>query len=127
MKPVVGAQRAVREENTLVRRVNASRRRIRQDGREIFITSDREGGQGQIDIWVATRDDNSQLWSTPTNPGAPLNSTADDGSPALSKDGETLYFFSNRDDGFGGRDIYFTRRTAFERRQIEDRRGKSRG
>ena len=102
-----------------------TRTSVRQDGREIFITSDRDGGQGKIDIWVATRENNSQLWSTPINPGAPLNSTADDGSPALSKDGKTLYFFSNRDGGFGGRDIYFTRRTAFERRQIDRRGAKS--
>jgi hypothetical protein len=93
-----------------------TRTSVRHDGREIFITSDRDGGLGHIDIWVATREDNSQLWSTPINAGAALNSTADDGSPALSKDGTTLYFFSNRDGGFGGRDIYVTRRTAHERK-----------
>jgi TolB-like protein len=47
-------------------------------------------------------------WSTPVNPGPPPNSTADDGSPALSRDGGTLYFFSTRPGGFGGRDIWFT-------------------
>jgi hypothetical protein len=84
---------------------------VRKDGREIFITTNRDFGVGGLDIWVATREDSSQLWSTPVNPGAPLNSAADDGSPALSRDGRTLYFFSTRPGGFGGRDIWFTVRT----------------
>lgn len=83
---------------------------VRRDGREIFITSNRTGGVGGLDIWVATREDSSHRWSTPVNPGPPLNSAADDGSPALSRDGTTLYFFSTRPGGFGGRDIWFTAR-----------------
>jgi len=81
---------------------------VRRDGREIFITSNRTGGVGALDIWVATRKDPSDVWSTPINPGPPLNSAADDGSPALSRDGTTLYFFSTRPGGFGRRDIWFT-------------------
>jgi hypothetical protein len=83
---------------------------VRRDGREIFITSNRCCGEGLLDIWVATREDPSDLWSTPINPGPPLNSAADDGSPALSRDGRTLYFFSTRPGGFGRRDIWFTLR-----------------
>ena len=84
---------------------------VRKDGREIFITTNRDFGVGGLDIWVAAREDSSQPWSTPVNPGAPLNSAADDGSPALSRDGRTLYFFSTRPGGSGGRDIWFTVRT----------------
>ena len=84
---------------------------IRKDGLEAFITSNRVGSQG-IDIWVSTRDTLSDRWSVPTNLGFPFNSTADDGSPWLSKDGRTLYFFSTRTDGGaqGGRDIWYTTR-----------------
>ena len=91
-----------------------TRTSVRKDGREIFITTDRPGGVGttrNLDIWVATREDSSGLWSTPVNPGPPLNSAADDGSPALSKDGRTLYFFSTRPGGAGLRDIWFTVRS----------------
>jgi hypothetical protein len=84
---------------------------VRRDGREVFITTDRDFGVGGLDIWVAARKDSSHLWSAPVNPGAPLNSTADDGSPALSRDGRTLHFFSTRPGGLGGRDIWFTVRT----------------
>jgi len=81
---------------------------VRRDGREVFITTNRTGGVGGLDIWVARREDSSDLWSTPVNPGPPLNGAADDGSPALSRDGRTLHFFSTRPGGFGGRDIWFT-------------------
>jgi len=32
------------------------------------------------------------------------------GAPALSWDGTTLYFYSDRPGGFGGRDLYFATR-----------------
>jgi hypothetical protein len=51
-----------------------TRTSVRRDGREIFITSNRTGGVGGLDIWVATREDSSDPWSTPVNPGPPLNS-----------------------------------------------------
>jgi WD40-like Beta Propeller Repeat. len=83
---------------------------IRKDGLEAFITSNRVGGQGTIDIWVSTRDTLSDRWSVPTNLGYPVNSSGEDGSPWLSKDGTTLYFFSTRTEGIGGRDIWYTTR-----------------
>ena len=51
-------------------------------------------------------------WSEPINLGPLVNSTAMDRGPAISKDGLSLYFASNRLDGtgFGGEDIYVSRR-----------------
>ena len=51
-------------------------------------------------------------WSTPINLGPIVNSTAMDRGPAISKDGLSLYFASNRvdGDGFGGEDIYVSQR-----------------
>jgi hypothetical protein len=83
---------------------------IRKDGREAFITSDRTGGQGLIDIWTSTRDTLSDMWSTPVDLASPVNSDSDDGSPWLSRDGTTLYFFSTRALGYGQRDIWYTTR-----------------
>ena len=83
---------------------------IRRDGLEAFITSDRTGGQGLIDIWTSTRDTLSDTWSTPVDLSSPVNSASDDGSPWLSRDGTTLYFFSTRVLGYGQRDIWYTTR-----------------
>jgi hypothetical protein len=86
---------------------------IRKDGLEAFVTTNRApGGQGLIDIWVSTRETLSEPWSVPTDMGSPVNSEFDDGSPWLSRDGTTLYFFSTRPGGgYGKRDIWYTTRT----------------
>ena len=83
---------------------------IRKDGLEAFITSNRAGGQGGIDIWTSTRETLSEPWSVPINLGIPVNSSANEGSPWLSNDGTTLYFFSDRLGGYGKRDIWYTTR-----------------
>lgn len=49
-------------------------------------------------------------WSTPINLGATANSSANDQGPFISKDGLSLYFTSTRVGGFGGNDIWVTRR-----------------
>ena len=87
---------------------------VRKDGLEAFVTSNRTGGQGLIDIWVSTRGTLSDLWSVPIDLGSPVNSEFDDGSPWLSKDGTILYFFSTR-PGYGKRDIWYTTRVKGDR------------
>jgi hypothetical protein len=49
-------------------------------------------------------------WSEPINLGPNVNSTALDRGPAISKDGLSLYFASDRLGGFGGEDIYVSQR-----------------
>ena len=49
-------------------------------------------------------------WSAPINLGPIVNSTSMDRGPAISKDGLSLYFASNRPGGFGGEDIYVSQR-----------------
>ena len=75
-----------------------TRTAIRRDGLEMFITSARPGGLGGSnlgnDLWVATRETTLDPWSTPINLGTTINTVADDGGPALSCDGATLYFYS---------------------------------
>lgn len=52
-------------------------------------------------------------WSEPINLGPTVNSALNDFSPAISKDGLSLYFTSTgRPDGFGGDDIYVSQRVS---------------
>jgi len=87
---------------------------IRKDALEAFITSNRPGGQGGIDIWTSIRETVFNAWSVPTNLGLPVDSSSNDGSPWLSKDGTTLYFFSDRPGSVGKRDIWYTTRVRMD-------------
>jgi WD40-like Beta Propeller Repeat len=84
---------------------------IRRDGLEMIFYSDRPGSVGSFDLWMSTRETTRDAWSTPVNLGSTVNTDAQDRGPALSWDGTTLYFNSDRSIGFGGQDLYATTRT----------------
>jgi hypothetical protein len=67
------------------------------DGRSLYFYSDRPGGFGGYDLWVAHRglDGRSEL-AEPINLGPSVNSEFNDYGPALVPGGEALYFASNR-------------------------------
>jgi WD40 repeat protein len=100
--------------------VRDSRNAIRQrDGLEMFVSSNRPGTIGGFDLWVSTRTSAQDLWSIPINinqdnlnKGGDLvvNTTANEGAPAISWDGQTLIFYSNRAGGYGGNDLYMSTR-----------------
>ncbi len=76
---------------------------VSPDGQRIvWGSTDRPGGAGGWDLWQATLRDGR--WQDP-RPLA-VNSPANDFDPVFSADGRWLYFFSNRDGGFGGDDLY---------------------
>ncbi len=84
---------------------------ISKDGRSLYFTCfNCPGNLGGSDIWVSQRASVSDPWGTPQNLGPNINSTSNDAGPALSSDGHRLYFGSNRPGGFGGNDIYVSRR-----------------
>lgn len=84
---------------------------IRRDGLEMFLTSDRPGTLGGLDLWVSTRASTADPWSMPINLGPVVNTAAMDAGCALSFHGTELYFSSNRPGGFGSRDLYRTTRS----------------
>jgi WD40-like Beta Propeller Repeat len=82
------------------------------DGLSLYMASNRPGGKGALDIWVATRSSTSAPWGAPTKLGEPVNSAADDFCPTpVGKNG--LFFVSREalPGACGQGDIYFTRRT----------------
>ncbi len=83
---------------------------ISPDGLSHYFTSDRPGGSGGRDLWVAARPTLSDPWGLPINLGPTVNSPAWDSCPNISADGLTLFFESERPGGSGGNDIWFTTR-----------------
>jgi outer membrane protein OmpA-like peptidoglycan-associated protein len=73
-----------------------------------FVRCNHPEGLGNCDIYSAELI--NKEWKNVSNLGAAVNSSAWDSHPALSPDGKTLYFASNRPSGFGGTDLYKTTR-----------------
>ena len=93
----------------------------RRDGLEMFITSNRTGSVGLLDIWVATRASAQDAWSIPINlnvdnvdkgSNVTVNTGTNDAAPAISWDGQTIIFYSNRGGAgaSGGNDLYVSTR-----------------
>jgi Tol biopolymer transport system component len=87
---------------------------ISPDGSRLFFFSYRPrepGGKpkADADLWVVDATDAARdRWSEPRNLGSPVNTDSNEGSPSVAADG-TLYFFSDREGGRGGFDIYRAR------------------
>jgi len=74
---------------------------VSADGQTLFIYRD-DGGDGNIYESVLV----GELWSDPVLMGSDINTKAWETHGAMSADGTTFYFISDRKGGFGGRDIY---------------------
>lgn len=83
---------------------------ISGDGLVLYFNSDRPGGRGDFDLYLATRETKDADWGTPVNLGPTVNSSQWDYGPSISADGLTLFFASDRSGGSGGMDIWVTRR-----------------
>jgi hypothetical protein len=83
---------------------------ISADGLSLYFQSNRPGGVGSWDIWVATRPTTDAEWGPPENLGPTLNTPSFEGSPCISPDDLSLYFSSNHPGGFGGFDLWVTTR-----------------
>jgi hypothetical protein len=91
---------------------NAREPSIRGDGKEIIFWSTDEGGVGASDVWVSTRQNVNEPWSTPVSYGAPINTTSGELSPNLSRDGRTLTWSAtqNARPSLGFQDFWISRR-----------------
>ena len=81
------------------------------DGRVLLFHSNRPGGHGGFDLWMARRDRPDQEFGEPVNLGPTVNSPQNDKGPCLSHDGLTLLFSSNRLGGKGWDDLWMATRS----------------
>lgn len=65
------------------------------DGQLLAYTSQREGGLGHYDLYIAVKQENGQ-WSEPINMGPKINSPYMDSDPIFSKDGARLFYSSGK-------------------------------
>ncbi len=74
----------------------------------IVFASNRAGGEGDYDLWMAKRSKKSQPFGAPVNLGKKINTPAKEEFPCFRND-STLYFSSNGLVGLGGYDLFVTR------------------
>ncbi len=82
---------------------------LSNDGKTLYFSSARPGGQGGTDIWYCTWLENEQKWSKPENMGTPINTPGNEYSPFIHADDQTFYFSSDFLPGFGGFDLFVSR------------------
>jgi peptidoglycan-associated lipoprotein len=85
---------------------------LSSDGTTLYFVSDRPGGYGGKDIWMAKGKGNS--FDKPVNLGPEINTPGDEMFPCIRENGE-LYFSSNYLPGLGGLDIF---------KAVKDEKGK---
>jgi outer membrane protein OmpA-like peptidoglycan-associated protein len=83
---------------------------ITPDGKSIYFASNRPGGFGGMDIYVAEKLANGS-WGNIQNLGSEINTKYDEDAPFIHPDMKTLYFTSNGQASMGGRDIFKTVKT----------------
>jgi outer membrane protein OmpA-like peptidoglycan-associated protein/tetratricopeptide (TPR) repeat protein len=82
------------------------------DKKDLYFSSNRNGGFGGKDIWVSHRNDNGS-WGAPENLGAKINTPGDESTPFIHADNETLYFNSSGLPGYSDKpDLFVTRKSA---------------
>jgi len=91
---------------------------IHPDGKQIFFSSKGHKSMGGYDIFTSIINDENGFWSTPVNIGYPINTPDDDIFYVTSADGTRAYFSSDKEGGYGEKDIYLITYPEYEERHI---------
>jgi outer membrane protein OmpA-like peptidoglycan-associated protein/tetratricopeptide (TPR) repeat protein len=78
---------------------------ITPDNGKLYFSSNRPGGFGELDIWVAERKDNGS-WNNPVNCGEVINTAYNEDTPYFDPDNNALIFSSIGHISMGGYDVF---------------------
>lgn len=85
---------------------------VSMDGKILYFSSNRPGGQGGMDIWKIQIDPLGNLIGEAENLGYQINSELDEVTPFFHEASSTLFFSSNGHNSIGGLDVY---KSAFDK------------
>jgi OOP family OmpA-OmpF porin len=77
--------------------------------RTMIMSVERDDSQGDRDLYVSFMQDDS-VWTEPLNLGKAVNTASEESAPFLAADDKTLYFSSKGLSGYGGSDVYVSKR-----------------
>jgi len=78
---------------------------ISSDSKKLYFTSNRTGGQGNLDIYVSEKDAAGD-WGPAVNLGAAINTPYNEDTPFITRNDSVLYFSSEGHSSMGGFDIF---------------------
>jgi outer membrane protein OmpA-like peptidoglycan-associated protein/tetratricopeptide (TPR) repeat protein len=78
---------------------------ISPDGKALYFSSNRPGGLGGIDLYVAFKNEKGG-WEEAINLGPQINTSGDEQTPFIHADNNSLYFSSTGWPGYGGADFF---------------------
>ncbi|MEZ4937467.1 MAG: tetratricopeptide repeat protein [Crocinitomicaceae bacterium] len=79
------------------------------DGETMYFVSERKGGKGESDIWMANKAGND--WGKPVNLGDSINTPFRETTPFITSDGKYLLFASKgHEQNMGGYDIFVSKK-----------------
>lgn len=83
---------------------------ISSDGKKLYFTSNRPGGQGNLDIYVSELTPSGD-WGQAENLGAVINTPFNEDTPFITKNDSVLYFSSEGHTSMGGFDNFMAKRS----------------
>ncbi len=89
------------------------------DKRHLYFASNRSGGYGKSDIYVSELQPNGR-YGPPQNLGPLINTAGNESCPFIHADNQTLYFTSDGHVGYGGDDLFLSRKNAEDWSEAEN-------
>lgn len=80
---------------------------ISADGKTLYFTSNRPGGQGGMDIYKSELDEHGE-WGKAVNLGPVINTPYNEETPIINQDDNILYFSSQGHLNMGGYDVFYS-------------------
>jgi hypothetical protein len=78
---------------------------VSADGKKLYFTSNREGGSGNLDIYVSKKDATGN-WGPAVNLGPAINTPFNEDTPFITSNDSVLYFCSEGHNSMGGYDNF---------------------
>lgn len=75
----------------------------------LLMSVEREDSEGGRDLYVSFEKEDGK-WTEPLNLGKTINTAGEESAPFLASDDKSLYFSSNGFSGYGGSDVYMSKR-----------------
>lgn len=75
----------------------------------LLMSVEREDSEGGRDLYVSFEKEDGK-WTEPLNLGKSINTVGEESAPFLASDDKTLYFSTNGFSGYGGSDVYMSKR-----------------